>query len=357
MVKTKSSWVYFAAWASPTLVAMLRRLRKTSKRPRTLSRHPADGRIAELMADQFRSSHPENGESLEGNPAIEDEVVKAHEQVMVRRLGSKFTPLTEKLDALLQKPVPGLSRKALGPGPASSVIIEKLEKESAAYAKKTAEEYDDLREKVKDHEGALGFDFTCKETANDTEVMANEVLQHLKKSDITRFYETAPKNTGYGGQEHSRFYGDHFLSNADIIEQTQLFALCRAMPKGAHLHIHFNANLPPNFLLDIAKDMERMFIWSNIPLVEEKDRTPKECDAFDRCRIQFSIMSEAAVKEKGGNLFDSDYEGGKVMPFQDFLQQYPLKRLSGKQGVDSWLQSKLVFQEEEAHNSFQTSEG
>ena len=34
---------------------------------------------------------------------------------------------------------------------------------------------------------------------------------------------------------------EHFLSITDLIEQTQLFAICRDMPKGAHLHIHFNA--------------------------------------------------------------------------------------------------------------------
>lgn len=295
------------------------------------------------MADQSRSSAPENGASLEGKPTIEDEVVKAHEHVMAKRLGTRFRPLADRIDLLLLKPVSVVS------GPASPVTSERLERDSVAFAKKSAREYDELRNEVNRGEGALGFDFACKEAASGIENEANEVLQRLKKSDITHFYETAPKKPGYGGQEHSRFYGDHFLSNADLIEQTQLFALCRAMPKGAHLHIHFNANLPPNFLLGIAKDMERMFIWSNIPLVQET--------AFDQCRIQFGIMSEDAVKDKDGSLFDGDYVGGMPMPFQNFIAQYPSKRLSGKPGVDAWLQNKLVFQEEEAHNSRQTPDG
>lgn len=304
---------------------------------------PRRRRIAEPMADQSRSSAPENGASLEGKPTIEDEVVKAHEHVMAKRLGTRFRPLADRIDLLLRKPVSVVS------GPASPVTSERLERDSVAFAKKSAREYDELRNEVNRGEGALGFDFACKEAASGIENEANEVLQRLKKSDITHFYETAPKKPGYGGQEHSRFYGDHFLSNADLIEQTQLFALCRAMPKGAHLHIHFNANLPPNFLLGIAKDMERMFIWSNIPLVQET--------AFDQCRIQFGIMSEDAVKDKDGSLFDGDYVGGMPMPFQNFIAQYPSKRLSGKPGVDAWLQNKLVFQEEEAHNSRQTPDG
>jgi len=216
----------------------------------------------------------------------------------------------------------------------------------ASYADDQVNEYDSLRQQGTEYERSLGFDSACTKTAKPIEVLANEVLQHLKKNDIARFYDTAPKKHGYRGQEHPRFYGDHFLSNADLIEQTQLFALCRAMPKGAHLHIHFNANLLPSVLLGIAKDMKRMFIWSNMPL----DRP----DAFDLCRIQFSIMNEEAVKERGtGVPFHKDYKAGAVMQFQEFREAYP----GGQEAADTWLQSKLVFQEEEAHNLLQTAEG
>lgn len=315
----------------------------------------------EPLIDKSRSP-PENGESSEKGgqsakrPHVEDEVVKAHEQIVANRLGqSTVIPLAEQVNSLFPDPA------SLPPYPAPhrwkhpevkstpASFIEIFENESAAFAEERVKTYDDLRQKVTRYEGALGFDFACTENATDLEIKANAVLQHLKKNDIARFYESAPKKRGYGGQEHPRFYGDHFLSNADLIEQTQLFALCRAMPKGAHLHIHFNANLQPDFLLDIAKGMHYMYAWSNIPLVQDED--------FHRCRIQFSIMSEEAVEEKGsGNVYDEKYQGGQVMSFYDFRDKYP-ERLGGKDGVDRWLQNKLVFQEEEAHNSLQTSEG
>jgi adenosine deaminase CECR1 len=225
-------------------------------------------------------------------------------------------------------------------------LTKELEGKLASYSEKKVEEYDVLRQQGTLHEASLGFDFACTTKASKAEIDANKVLQELKENDIERFYAKAGARDGYAGQKHKRYYGDHFLSNVDIIEQTQLFALCRAMPKGAHLHIHFNANLLPSVLLDIAKNMARMFIWSSTSLHQR--------EAFDSCKLQFSIMNEAAVEERGaGNLFDPKYKEGHVMQFKQFLESYP----DGAEAALNWLQSKLVFQEEEAHNVRQTQEG
>jgi adenosine deaminase CECR1 len=301
-------------------------------------------RLADLIANPFRSSPPETavakGDAGKGwtavakrhkqdrvDPPAIDKVLEVPEQVLRDLRGVEQRTRAAAEDAPFQ-------------------LSKELEGKLASYAEKKAKEYDVLRQQGTCYEDSLGFESSCTKRATPIEVQANAVLQHLKKNDIARFYETAPKKRGYRGQEHPRFYGDHFLSNADLIEQTQLFALCRAMPKGAHLHIHFNANLLPSVLLGIAKDMPRMFIWSNIPL----DRD----EAFDLCRIQFSIMGEEAVKERGrGNPFDCNYEGGTVMQFQEFREAYP----GAQEAADAWLQSKLVFQEEEAHNLLQTPEG
>ncbi|KAL2197899.1 hypothetical protein P885DRAFT_68100 [Corynascus similis CBS 632.67] len=303
-------------------------------------------RLADLIANPFRSS-PSETAAIKGNAAK-----GRGNGVAKRRRQDKVVP-PPPIDKVLEVP-DQLLRELRGSSEGDRLSEENspfqlnkvLEGKLASYSEAKVKEYDTLRQQGTEYERSLGFDSACTKAAKPLEIQANAVLQHLKKNDIARFYDKAPKKRGYRGQEHPRFYGDHFLSNADLIEQTQLFALCRAMPKGAHLHIHFNANLLPSVLLGIAKDMQRMFIWSNIPL--------NRPEAFDLCRIQFSIMNEKAVEERGtGNPFHDDYKSGAVMQFQEFREAYP----GGQEAADVWLQRKLVFQEEEAHNLLQTAEG
>jgi adenosine deaminase CECR1 len=301
-------------------------------------------RWADLIANPFRSRAPDTS-------IIEGDARNGGGYVVTKRR-KQDTVDSPAIDTIQEVPeddlrqLRGALEKSQPSGGAPFEINEELGAKLASYAQEKMKTYDSVRQQGSRYEGSLGFDFVCTESAKELEIEANKVLQHLKKNDIARFYEPAPKKRGYRGQEHPRFYGDHFLSNADLIEQTQLFALCRAMPKGAHLHIHFNANLLPSVLLGIAKDMERMFIWSNIAL----DRP----EAYDLCRIQFSIMSEETVQEKGkGNPFAKNYKCGAVMQFQEFLKAYP----GGQEAADQFLQNKLVFHEEEAHNLLQTQEG
>jgi adenosine deaminase CECR1 len=44
-----------------------------------------------------------------------------------------------------------------------------------------------------------------------------------------------------------------FLSNVDLINKTELLKVVKKMPKGAHLHYHFNSCLRPEFLLEQAR--------------------------------------------------------------------------------------------------------
>ncbi len=309
---------------------------------------PRQQRLAEPMANQFRSP-TEKSDRLGTPPLPEGGVVTVHSHAAVKPLRPASPPLMKVLE------VPGQTiaelqgvlgtRRSSGDGKLVEVS-QALQDKLALYSQEKVKEYDDLRRQGTFHEHSLGFDAACTQNAKPIEIEADRVFQQLKRSDAARVYDKAPKRRGHLGQEHARFCGDHFLSNADLIEQTQLFSLFRAMPKGAHLHIHFNANLLPSVLLGIAKGMKRMFVWSNIPL----DRK----EAFGLSRIQFSIMNEEAVKEKGtGNPFTSNYQGNSVMQFQEFREAFP----GGEKAADSWLESKLVFQEEEAYNLLQTADG
>jgi adenosine deaminase CECR1 len=221
------------------------------------------------------------------------------------------------------------------------------------------QDYERQRIEIMTREASLSWDFICKRDASPIEEQANRILQAMRKHDDENVYQQQPSRRGYRGQEHPRFMGDHFLYNVDLIENTKLFQVARKMPKGAHLHIHFNANLEPHVLIDIATGMERMFISSNIPLVVigEEESDPRYYDNFDRSKIRFTVLSKDNEKLAGtGNVFDHNYPGhDRPMSFQRFRNEFGQHYT--KCTVDEWLRDKLVFHEEEAHGWLQTAEG
>ncbi|CAM1505731.1 Fc.00g113680.m01.CDS01 [Cosmosporella sp. VM-42] len=212
----------------------------------------------------------------------------------------------------------------------------------------SVDDYLSLRGKVLSLEKTLDFDYRCRANGTPEERIADAIIRRLRSEDNSGVYDQAAPRKGFGGQQHPRFAGDHFLSNVPLINQTAVFNVARHMPKGAHLHIHFNACLMPHVLLDIAKGMDRMFITSNVPLLPNHDY-----ENFDRCEIQFSIMSPE--KEAPGDLFSASYQPRQTMRFMDFLRCFPQKY--SRATADDWLLNKLMFHEQEAHNHLQTAAG
>ncbi|KAG5917357.1 hypothetical protein E4U42_007264 [Claviceps africana] len=210
------------------------------------------------------------------------------------------------------------------------------------------EAYFDARQRVTEQERNLDFASRCRARASPLEKRVDAIVQRLRRQDQERIYDAAASRKGYGGQKHKRFAGDHFLSNLDLIRHTALFDMASHLPKGGHLHIHYNACLPPLVLLDIAKKMDRMFVTSDLPLLPDN-----KFANYDRCELQFSITSPDG--EDPGNLFSPDYRPRQTMRFAEFLRAFPnhYQHMS----PDSWLLEKLLFQEEEAHGVLQTAAG
>ncbi|KAL7953864.1 hypothetical protein V8C34DRAFT_295928 [Trichoderma compactum] len=216
------------------------------------------------------------------------------------------------------------------------------------------EEYDELRKHVLAVEQELSFDARCRSRATTEELRVDAIIRKIREQDDREIYALKSKRKGYQGQMHERFAGDHFLGNVDIIDETKLFKVASKMPKGAHLHIHFNACLPPSVLLGIANGMDRMFVSSTLPLIH-KAGDEDEYGNFNKCEIQFSIMNHERVENKIDNLFFADYTPGHVMKFSDFRNQF--SSYYNEVPVDEWLLNKLMFEEQEAHHPFQTAAG
>ncbi|OAA69081.1 adenosine deaminase [Cordyceps fumosorosea ARSEF 2679] len=210
--------------------------------------------------------------------------------------------------------------------------------------------YLQARRQLYEAETSIAFDYRCRARATPLEQAVDGILHRLRRLDRECVYDAAEPRCGHGGQRHPRFPGDHFLGNLDLIENTRLLDVAHRLPKGAHLHIHFNACLPPAVLLGIAKGMDRMFITSDLPLVKDNGR-----ENYSKCEIQFSLLSVDKEDDAPGNLFSAGYKPRQTMKFAAFLelfsQHYP--------GVDAeeWLVNKLVFSEKEAHGVLQTAAG
>jgi adenosine deaminase CECR1 len=139
--------------------------------------------------------------------------------------------------------------------------------------------------------------------------------------------------------------GDHFLGNVDRINRSRLMRVAKEMPKGAHLHCHYNTCLHPSFLIKLARGVRTMFIRSTIPLLSPAD--------FGRAEISFSVRPASA---SAANLFDAAYGSLDWMSYAAFLDTFPTQMVSG-QGAEAWLASKTRITERDAHGIHQTAEG
>lgn len=190
-------------------------------------------------------------------------------------------------------------------------------------------------------------------------------------------------------EEHTRDMGGQFLTNKERIDtESKLYVIAKMVPKACLLHLHFNAELHPERLLEQAREMEHMYIRSIRPLLTQED--------LDKTETVFTILDQEVV-EPGVNIFSSDYPGGPLnwrtdewkyrvwMPwkaFRDgFEKQFPHQydqpadndvpdtpRCCGDQGrvepghaslcpAENWLKSKMVLSEKEAYISTQTVNG
>lgn len=216
--------------------------------------------------------------------------------------------------------------------------------------------YFEARSKLIEEEKELGFEHECEKNASGLEKEAATILDKLRQRDDDYYAKEKPreyKSRSGHSQDHARFAGDHFLSNRLLIHKTALFKVAREMPKGAHLHIHFNACLPPHALLDIALEMDHMFIKSDRPL-----RLPID---FSQCQLEFSIRSlrdeesEQVDETETPDLFSSTYRPATWMKLGAFAARFGAD-FTG-QTAREWLLEKMVFTEDETHNPLQTAAG
>jgi adenosine deaminase CECR1 len=158
-----------------------------------------------------------------------------------------------------------------------------------AYAKQRAE--------LLNAEAVDAWDHDAITKASPSEKRAATIIRVLREFERSVVFGNnaseaipGPETLDMGGQ---------FLTNKARIEtNSELFKISQEVPKGAILHLHFNAELNPERLLKEAQEMDNMYVWSIQPLVTKDDLAQTE--------MMFKVM---APTTKSNNIFSPEYEG------------------------------------------------
>jgi adenosine deaminase CECR1 len=199
------------------------------------------------------------------------------------------------------------------------------------------------------------WDAPARRRAKDNEIWAKEIIQLIRENERVGLFgnvasEAIPAPT-------TRDMGGQFLTNKDRIEKSKIFDIAKNMPKGAHLHLHFNAELEPDILIEKAIDNPHMFIRSTQPILVDKD--------FDDTEVVFSVMP--ATTELA-NIFSVDYKPAfrpkdstkPWMKWSDFRSEYARQRgnQTGRpKKAEDWIKEKLIITEDEAYGVSQSCNG
>jgi adenosine deaminase CECR1 len=108
--------------------------------------------------------------------------------------------------------------------------------------------YEEARAALIATENSQAFDGQAVAAALAIEKRANELVGAIRKEDEKEIYGKLKDKDG-----RQRVVANHFLGNVDLINKTELLKVAKKMPKGAHLHCHFNSCLRPEFLLEQAR--------------------------------------------------------------------------------------------------------
>ena len=240
----------------------------------------------------------------------------------------------------------------------------------------TEAEYNAAREALIQAEKATAFDAEVNATASELERRACRIVRGIRNYDWDTTYNMPPSHKRRCPENDNiiveRAAGEHFLGNVNLINNTELFKVARKMPKGAHLHVHFNSCLSPKFLIQQARDLPTMYIASSHPLTK--------CPNFRGCRVQFMVWNDAGVKAANDkldenekipvelrptetNIFQENYAPMRWMKYKDFQERFDWTddkdntNYKGVDKVEDWLEKKMLFSEEEVHGVHQTGRG
>ncbi|CAK4030588.1 Adenosine deaminase CECR1-A [Lecanosticta acicola] len=271
-----------------------------------------------------------------------------------RRKSSRVSLLRKKPPATVETDPPKMPQQA------QEVLSRriKLAGESTAYRNHRA----DLLARERED----SWDAPARKRASKNEKHANQILLKIRENERVDplLFGNLPSERVPPAETLDM--GGRFLVSQRRIEKSKIFRIASQMPKGAHLHLHFNSEIPPEKLLPYARRpemAETMCIRCDRPLCSPMD--------FTQAEIVFDVKDSGTTK---ANIFSPDYspkfkepESTPWMRWSDFRRQFPKEKAqvgniygSCEELVDEaeyWVREKMIITQEKAYHDRQTTNG
>ncbi|KAF2453143.1 hypothetical protein BDY21DRAFT_141847 [Lineolata rhizophorae] len=226
---------------------------------------------------------------------------------------------------------------------------------SQLQQKKESNPYPTYREKLLQTEESQEWCRKARETASEAERRANGIVLKIREHERENHFGNKaseaipePDKLDMGGQ---------FLTNKERIESSKLFKISMMLPKGCHQHLHFNAELQPEMLIEKAREKDNMFIRSTRPLLSPKD--------YDEAEMVFNILP---VDTPEADLFSPSYNPEfKAAGSQPWMRWNMFRKIFAKKraelsdpdqkDAEKWIQHKMIISEPEVYGIGQTVNG
>jgi len=211
--------------------------------------------------------------------------------------------------------------------------------------------FENKRKHILDKERVHGWDREARESASEAERKAADIVYRIREYERANLFGNVASEAIPGPETLDM--GGQFLTNRSRIENgSQLFKIAKEMPKGAHLHLHFNAELDSREFIVKARDLpDNMFIRSTRPLLSDED--------YDDAELVFNVMPSDTA---GADCFSLEYKPAwKTPDAKPWMKWSVFKKELAKRRPDldaeTWVRNKMVLSEEEVYGISQTVNG
>lgn len=182
--------------------------------------------------------------------------------------------------------------------------------------------------------------FRAGVTSTPTETAASRIVAALK---------TKEKETLYGKLDDAGSFIEHahqYLPAKDIIDSTRLLEIARRAPKGALLHCHLDAMLPPlDSLVKAARGR------AGLCLSMDMKAGP---NWFKEALPNFTMFSASKAAEAAKvSFFDEEYIPGTFFTYERFVAEIP----GGLKAAEDFVCARILLQREDVYHQAQTVDG